>query len=316
MKQFFLAAALVITACSNGPASPSPSAGYVAEYHDSERAGLTLETLSSDAFEGRRTGEPGNLKAMAYIEEKLRTLDAAPWNGPGYRASFTAPKFNTPEESVSGTNLIAAIEGTSSDPAVIVMSAHFDHLGIRAGEIFNGADDNASGVAALLELIAWFKTNPPDNDIIFAFFDAEEQGLTGATHFVNSLDDTVTGHLALNLNLDMVARADKGELYAVGGFHFPDLIPLINSVADNAPLKLLRGHDSPEWGEQDWSTQSDHAAFLRAGYPIIYLGVEDHADYHRESDEFGKIDPQMFARSVDTVVMLAEAADTWINAEK
>ncbi len=316
MKQLFLVAALLIAACSNAPSAQEAPATYEAVYHDPERASLTLQTLSSDAFEGRRTGEPGNLKAMEYIEEKLATLDAVPLRKSGYRAPFNAPKFDTLGETISGTNLLAKIEGKSSAAPVIVMSAHFDHLGIIEGEIFNGADDNASGVAALLELVSWFNANPPESDIIFAFFDAEEQGLTGAVHFVSSMDTTLAERIAINLNLDMVSRADKGEIYAVGSFQNPDLVPLIDNVASTAPLKLLRGHDSPEWGEQDWSLQSDHAAFLRAGYPFIYLGVEDHADYHRESDEFGKIDPEMFARAVDTIVMLAEATDTWVAAQK
>ncbi len=112
----------------------------------------------------------------------------------------------------------------------------------------------------------------------------------------------------------MVARADKGELYAAGSYHTPDLAPLIDEVAADAPITLLRGHDSPEWEDQDWSTLSDHAPFLEAGIPFIYLGVEDHPDYHRPTDTAGNIDPETYARCVDTIILMAEAVDDWVAA--
>ena len=110
----------------------------------------------------------------------------------------------------------------------------------------------------------------------------------------------------------MVARADKGELYAVGPYHFPELAGLVDNVAERSPLTLKRGHDSPDWGDQDWSLLSDHAPFLRAGYRILYLGVEDHADYHKPTDTFDRVDPATFARAVDTIILVAEAADDWV----
>ena len=319
MIRSLFAAMLLLAACSNAPAAeqapaaPVEPAGYQAAYHDAGRAIANLETLSSDEFVGRRTGEPGNLKAQALIVEQLQALGVDPYFDNGYQAPFAAGRFDQPNLEVRGTNLIASIEGNlGADAPVIVMSAHYDHLGMDGGEIYNGADDNASGVAALLETAAWFKANPPESTIVFVFFDAEERGITGSAYFVQAMPETLKDRLALNLNLDMVARADKGELYAVGGYHYPDLVPLIDSVAEGAPITLKRGHDSPEWGEQDWSLQSDHAPFLRAGIPIIYLGVEDHPDYHQPSDTFDKIDPVTFARCVDTVILMAEAADQWM----
>ena len=322
MKWFFPAAAVFLAACSSAPAEPAAetaivaSHDYEARYHDAPRALETLKTLASDAYEGRRTGEPGNLKAMAWIEARLDSLDAEPWNESGYRAPFVAARFDSPENGVRGTNILARIDGTAgAGGPVLVMSAHFDHLGAVDGEIYNGADDNASGVAALLETLAWFKEHPPRNTLLFAFFDAEEQGLSGSTSFVATLPDALRQRVAMNLNLDMVARADKGELYAVGTSHFPELAGLIDGVAADAPIRLLRGHDTPDWGDQDWSFLSDHAAFVRAGIPSIYLGVEDHADYHQPSDEFENVDPEAFARSIDTIVLVAEAADGWVTAQ-
>ena len=275
----------------------------------------TVRTLSSDAFEGRRTGTPGNRKAMDWIENQLETLGVSPARREGYRSPFETTAPNALDTLVEATNLVAFIRGKDpASPKAIVMSAHYDHLGMEDGEIYHGADDNASGVAALLETIAWFQAHPPETTIIFAFFDKEEFGQEGARHFLDALTGRERARLAFNLNLDMVARADKGELYAVGNYHFPELVPLIDGVAEEAPITLLRGHDSPDWGDQDWSTLSDHAPFLEAGIPFIYLGVEDHADYHLPSDTADRIDPETFARSLDTIILMAEAIDEWVAA--
>ncbi|WP_158085646.1 M20/M25/M40 family metallo-hydrolase [Henriciella aquimarina] len=319
MKQIFLATALLLAACSNapafetqGPASATEST-YQAQYHNAARAMEAVGTLASEQFEGRKTGEPGNRKAMEWIEAQLVSLGVSPPRREGYRMSFDTDAPDDADRTVEATNLVAFIRGKDeASPKAIVISAHYDHLGIQDGELYPGADDNASGVAALLETIAWFQAHPPETTIIFAFFDKEEYGLGGAEHFLEALSEGERGKIALNINLDMVARADKGELYAVGGYHFPDLVPLIDAVAAKAPITLFRGHDSPGWGDQDWSLLSDHAPFLQAGIPFIYLGVEDHADYHKPSDTAENIDPAIFARCIDTIILMAEAADDWV----
>lgn len=323
MKRVLFASLFLLGTCSAGPATEKADAviqasePYEAQYHSANRAMAALKLLSSDTFEGRKTGEPGNLKAMAWIEGQLDALGARPWEGSSYRAPLGPARFDEPDIPIRGTNLLARIDGTDGeDSPVIVLSAHFDHLGMRDGKIYNGADDNASGVAALLETMDWFKANPPQNTLLFAFFDAEEEGIAGSAYFVEALAPDLREKIAFNLNLDMVSRADKGELYAVGGFHHPVLVPLIDSVAAEAPIILLQGHDSPEWGDQDWSLLSDHAPFLKADIPFIYLGVEDHPDYHRPSDTFEKIDPNAYARCVDTIILMAEAVDDWVAAGK
>jgi len=321
MIRSFLAAGLLAAACSS-PSAPDPAAtetatathAYTARYHDSARALSALETLSSDEFEGRLTGEPGNLKAREWIIDQLQARGVDPLQAGGFEAPFETASFSEGKEGVSGTNLLAVINDEPGAP-VIVMSAHYDHVGMGEDGIYNGADDNASGVAALLEAISWFQQNAPETTLVFAFFDAEEMGIAGSAAFVHDLPEEIEDRLAFNLNLDMVSRADKGEIFAVGTYHYPELVPVIDAVAAETPLTLSKGHDSPEWGNQDWSTLSDHAPFLRAGVPIIYLGVEDHADYHKVTDTFDKVDPNMFARSVDTVLMVAEAIDEHVASD-
>jgi len=321
MIRSVLAAGLLVAACSSPSATDPASTGtatataaYTAQLHDSARALSALETLSSDEFEGRKTGEPGNLKAREWIIDQLEARGVDPLLADGFEAPFETASFSEGKEGVSGTNLLAVINDQPGAP-VIAISAHHDHVGTGEDGIYNGADDNASGVAALLEAISWFQENAPETTLVFAFFDAEEMGIAGSAAFVHDLPEEIEDRLAFNLNLDMVSRADKGEIFAVGTYHYPELVPVIDAVAAEAPLTLSKGHDSPEWGNQDWSTMSDHAPFLRAGVPIIYLGVEDHADYHKVTDTFDRVDPNTFARAVDTVLMVAEAIDEHVAAE-
>jgi len=269
----------------------------------------TLEYLSSDLLGGRRTGEPGNLLAQDHIIERLSAVGVAPWSG-GYRHpfDFVTTTQEGDETAWSGTNIVGLIEGVSASPSTIVISAHYDHVGTRGGEVFNGADDNASGVAGLLAVAEEFKTTAPQNNILVVFFDAEELGLRGARAFIEMPEITAVKP-ALNINFDMISRSDKNELYAAGAFHTPALGPILKSIADKAPVKLEMGHDDPALGSNDWTSQSDQGPFHQADVPFVYFGVEDHPHYHRPSDDFATIPIDFFKRSVETVKMAARTLD-------
>lgn len=262
-----------------------------------------LTTLSADDMQGRGAGKPGAAAAARYITGRLEAIGYAPQSVP---FDYTR-RDNSP---ASGVNILARIEGTDPDPdgRVIVFSAHYDHLGVRNGEIHNGADDNASGVAALLAVAEAFRRKPPVHDVIFAAFDAEEAGLRGARAFVAN-PPVAKERIRLNINLDMVGRGDKGELYIAGTSHYPQLKPTLSPVATLAPVKVLFGHDTPEWGQEDWTMQSDHAPFHQAGIPFVYFGVEGHADYHKPGDDAEKIDPVFFSGVVRTILDATRALD-------
>jgi hypothetical protein len=102
----------------------------------------------------------------------------------------------------------------------------------------------------------------------------------------------------------MVARGDKGELYAAGPHHWPATRPALETVAKRAPVKLSIGHDQPgaRGNRDDWTSQSDHGVFHAAGIPFVYFGVEDHPDYHRPSDTADKINPAFFERAAQTIL--------------
>ena len=257
-----------------------------------------LKDLSSESMEGRKTGTEGSKKARTYIIENLKKIGVAPFVT-AYTQSFTAG-------STEATNILAVIPGKEKE--TIVISAHYDHLGTRNGAVFNGTDDNSSGVSALLAFAQYFKKNPPQHRLIFAFFDAEEMGLQGSAHFVKSID-LRKENIVLNINLDMVSRADKQELYACGGFSYPAVKKKLEKVSAPAGFKLSFGHDDPATGHDDWTSQSDQYNFHQKKIPFVYFGVEDHPDYHRTSDDFEKVNKLSFSKSVETILMCIKALD-------
>ena len=259
-----------------------------------------LEVLSADDMGGRQTGTEGNAKARDYLSAELSARGLA-------IAEHGFSFENRAGETLTGLNLIARIEGTSEGP-VMVVTAHYDHIGTRDGEIFNGADDNASGVAGAFAVADHFIANPPEHDVVIALLDAEEMGLQGARALVRDWLDGA-GEIALNMNFDMLSQNSDNELYAAGAWHRPELAPFLQAVASQAPVSLKLGHDDPALGQDDWTLQSDHALFHMVGIPFVYFGVEDHQHYHKETDEFRHVPQDFFLRSIETVVMAAEMFD-------
>lgn len=268
-----------------------------------------VEVLSADDMQGRGIGTPGGVKARAYVAQRFKEAGLKMF-GDAYLQPFEFT--NRANEKISGANVVGFIEGKKYKDKYIVIAAHYDHVGIQKGEIYNGADDDASGTAALFAVAEFFKKNKPAHSIIFAAFDGEESGLRGSRAFV-AAPPVAKEKIALNVNMDMVAHNDKNELYASGTFHYPALKPAIETVAKNAKIKLLLGHDRPEQGQDDWTNQSDHGSFHAARIPFIYFGVEDHKDYHRPTDDFVNINQEFYVRAVETILEAVKIFDKELN---
>lgn len=253
-----------------------------------------IKELSSDKYEGRKTATEGNRMAADYIIKRFKTIGLK-----SYNSSFKYPfSFKSGRKNVRGTNLLAYIAGEKKD--IIVISAHYDHLGIIEGKIYNGADDDASGVAGLLEIATWFKRNKPEHTLLFAAFDAEEMGLQGARAFVNNPPVDIS-LVKLNVNLDMVSHNDKGELYVAGTYYYPELKGYL--ITTNPIIKLLTGHDRPDLpSKDDWTNQGDHGAFHAKKIPFLYFGVEDHKDYHQPTDDFENINTGFYKDAVKCIL--------------
>ena len=261
-----------------------------------------VQILSSDEYEGRRTGTKGSMLSRAYLVKQFDVLGLEALTD-DYRQPF---EFDFREKTYEAVNIIGLIKGRKFPEKYIVITAHYDHLGIRDGKIFNGADDNASGTAGLLGFAQYFKNNRPDHSVILAALDAEELGLRGATFFVKS-DLISKEDIVININMDMIGRSLKKELYVVGTRFYPQFEPFIQ-LNETRGLLLKVGHDGSD-GKQNWTNSSDHAAFHRAEIPFLYFGVEDHEDYHRETDEYEGIDPNFIASALNTIISVFENID-------
>jgi len=293
-----------LASCSQ-PADPETA--YVPELFDGERLLQITRTLSADEMMGRRAGTPGNAAARVGLTLEMARIGLA-MVGDSYDHPFTYGPMDGDGPDRPGANLIGSIKGNGDTGQAMVVTAHYDHLGERDGEIYNGADDNASGVAVALAIAEFFMARPPENDIYIVLLDAEEDGLGGALAFVAD-PPLPREDIAINLNLDMVSKSAAGELYAVGTYHNPVLVPFVERVAEVAPVTLLMGHDRPEDGDQDWTLLSDHAVFHRLGIPFLYLGVEDHAEYHQPTDVFETIPTDFYLAAADTAILIADALD-------
>jgi len=267
-----------------------------------------VEVLSSDQYEGRKTGTKGAEMARAYLKERFKAIGLN-----AYSSSYEQPfSFNDDKQQViEGKNIVGYVPGRND--GVIVVSAHYDHLGIVGKEIYNGADDNASGVAGLLQLAAYFVKNKPEHTLIFAAFDAEEMGLRGAEAFVANAPVALE-KIRLNVNMDMISHNDKGELYVCGTFKYPELKKFI--VVDDPDIKVLTGHDDPALGHDDWTDQSDQGAFNRKNIPFLYFGVEDHKDYHKASDEYRNINKAFFIKAVNAIQSIVGHIDKDRDTQK
>lgn len=279
-----------------------------------------VEALSAPGMEGRRTGSPGNHRAQAFILARFRALGLKPV-GQSYEQKFSFEHRSIIATVMPGrpaktaypdaTNLVGAVRGTARPEDILLLTAHYDHLGVRNGALHPGADDNASGVAALLQAAAYIAAHPLRHTVVFVAFDGEEQGLKGAAHFVAHPPIDLK-RIGLMLNLDMVSRSATATIVASGTAFDPTLQDLVTGAAAGRRLTVAFGHDRPIYvagGVEDWTHQSDQGPFHDAGVRTLYYGVEDHADYHQPTDTADRIPRPFFTDVAELVLQTLIAAD-------
>ena len=309
-------AVLALSACAgtpgDAPAPAEPPAPAAAVSYDQLMADVRL--LSADDMEGRDTGAPGGERARAYIVSRLEAIGVgAP--PVGRLQPFEAPgRTREGPKTFRGVNVLGLIEGTRVPDRYIVVTAHYDHVGSNGGQIYNGADDNASGVATMLEIATRLMADKPEHSVIFVAFDGEERGLLGAKHFVQA-PPVPLASIAMNLNFDMVARAETdGKLWVTGTYQNPTFRPILEQVPANGAVSLAFGKDTPQdTGENNWVEASDQGPFFRANVPFLYLGVDYHPDYHRPSDDFERITPSVFQSAVELSYASFRALDQGLD---
>lgn len=279
---------------------------------DSVRLLQHVERLASDNWSGRRPHRDGHLQAQNYVLQELSSLEGVQPLFPEYVQHFNF--FHTREQKNYDqvANIVAFVPGKSSKK-VIVITAHYDHVGIgrpnsEGDSIYNGADDNASGTAALLELARYFSKNQPQHGMVFAAVDAEEMGLRGAKALVENFPLPLD-QILLNVNMDMLSRSDAKEVYASGTYYHPVFKRILETLPTQIHSQLKFGHDIPGTGSEDWTRSSDHGAFFEKKIPHLYFGVEDHEDYHTPRDEFKRIHPQFYLGTVYLILDAIRALD-------
>jgi Zn-dependent M28 family amino/carboxypeptidase len=287
--------------------SAASQAGAPAVRVDAAQIFDDVDKLAADGMEGRLAGSPGSEKARAYLLGRLKRSGVSPI-GESFERPFTFMSRTAGERK--GTNLVGVIRGIRNPDHYIVLTAHYDHIGVRNGEVFNGADDNASGVAAVLAAAAHFSRTKPDHSLLIALLDAEESGAKGARALISD-PPVPASAMVVNINLDMVGRDASNRLFAIGTYHYPYLKPYLEGIAQ-PPVVLLFGHDTP--GEkEDWTKQSDHIAFHEAGIPFIYFGVEDFAQHHKATDDAATIGREFLAGAAATVIAATHEFDNHLD---
>jgi len=274
---------------------------------DAARVRRDIEYLAGDALAGRGTGTPGNDSAAGWAARRYAALGLLPM-APGYLQSFTARSAmlahsGGPAE-LKSQNVVAFLPG--SDPALrgqaIVIGAHIDHLGrSTAGAldpeardaIRNGADDNASGSAAVLELARLLSARPLRRSVLFVNFSGEELGLLGSQHFVEHSPVPVDSMIAM-LNFDMVGRLRDNALIVYGVATAREMPAVLDSANRSIGLAIR--------GVGDGFGPSDHSSFYARNVPVLHFFTNTHEDYHRATDDADKINAEGAAR----VIALAE----------
>jgi len=274
-----------------------------------------LKTLSADDMQGRLVDTEGGAKARAFVIDRFKASGITPI-GDSYEQPFTFAGRGAGAAEHHGVNVVGQIAGTKNPKRYIVISAHYDHIGVRNGQVFNGADDNASGTAGLFAVAKYFSGHKPANTLIFAAFDAEESGLRGSRAFVTK-PPVDTASMVIDLNMDMIGRDPNNLLFVVGTFTQPFLKPFIEHIAATAPVKLTMGHDDPgkareharDQAYEDWTSDSDHKSFCDVRVPCLYFGVEDFAQHHAATDDYETMTYAFYVHAVETMVQAAQEFD-------
>lgn len=275
-----------------------------------------LYTFASDEFQGRDTGKPGQKKAANYLKDNYMEMEiASPLGGEDYfqdiPSSFFNNKYNDSE------NVVAFIKGSEFPEEIVVISAHYDHVGMDAeGNIYNGADDDGSGTVSILEIAEAFKEAQDDGyqprrSILFLHVTGEEKGLLGSDYYTKNpifpLENTVT-----DLNTDMIGRIDpKHEdnpnyIYLIGSDKLSTQLHELSEEVNNKYTQFDLDYTYNDENDPNrFYYRSDHYNFAKHDIPVIFYFNGTHADYHQPTDTPDKIEYDLMARRAQLIFYTA-----------
>ncbi|MGE0353636.1 MAG: M28 family peptidase [Gemmatimonadales bacterium] len=274
-----------------------------------------VEYLAADALQGRRIGSPGADSAAEYIRRRFQAAGLQP-SPQGWFQVFTvsrdAPAVAQAQlGEVTGRNVIGVLPGR--DPVrqneIVILGAHYDHLGLGGphsgamdqdvlGEVHNGADDNASGIAGLIHVAEQLSQNPPGRTVVFIAFTGEELGLLGSAYYTRHPLYPNSAIYAM-VNMDMIGRLRNDRLIVYGtetAREFPGILDSLNWYS---------GFELKKQG--DGYGPSDHQSFYLIKRPVLHLFTDLHEDYHRATDDWDKINAEGLAKVADYAATLVRA---------
>jgi Zn-dependent M28 family amino/carboxypeptidase len=281
---------------------------------DSNMVRKHLYTLASDDMQGRKSGTTGIEKAAVYIESEFKKIGLSTFGDlENYRQTFTFKNRST-KETITSSNIIGVLEGKSKKEEYVIISAHYDHLGMKksgGGDlIYNGANDDASGVTGVLALAAYFKEVGNERTIVFAAFTAEEMGLIGSTHFGKGIDAT---KFVAGINLEMIGKTPSfGPNTAwLTGFSRSDFGTIIQRNLEGTGYQLF----PDPYKKFNLFFRSDNASLARLGVPSHTFSttpIDVDPDYHKVSDESETLNMTVITQTIQAV---AKGTESIINGK-
>ncbi|QYJ80683.1 M28 family peptidase [Shewanella acanthi] len=272
----------------------------------------TVRRLSSDEFAGRQTETPGAALTRDYLNHRFTDIGLTPWGD-----SFIVPfEYQTGFNKAVGANVVGIAKAKEPTNAWRIVVAHYDHLGQSGRRIFHGADDNASGVSAMIAIATQWQqllSRSPDSlpkvNMMFVATDAEETGLYGSSALVEQLQQRMPqAQIQLMLNLDMVGHPSfPYVVYLEGSKKFSHYGEFRNQLSANNHLCIKLSHPRPvgrSIQNIDWLRASDHYPFHKAQIPWLYFGVPTHAQYHTPEDTADTLDYRFLAAVAESALEL------------
>lgn len=321
MKKIFiiLIASVFIISCestkkvTNTDTKPSVTKSVKTSFFiDSLTVKKHLYTLASDDMQGRKPGTEGIEKAAQYIENEFKKLGLTYFEGlDSYRQTFNFTDRRSQEE-ITSANIIGVLEGKSKKDEYVIISAHYDHLGMKeSGEgdlIFNGANDDASGVTGVLALAEYFKKMGNERTIVFVAFTAEEMGLIGSTHFGKDID---ASKFVAGINLELIGKVPSfGPNTAwLTGFERSDFGKIVQKNLVGSGYQLF----PDPYKSFNLFFRSDNASLARLGVPshtFSTTAIDVDKDYHKVSDEAETLNMTIITQTIQAV---AKGTESIIN---
>lgn len=271
--------------------------------------------LAADELEGRAIGTDGEVKAAEYLAKEFEKVGLAPKGTEGFFQPFTVSKPSNPHEEaiigtdgagITGRNVVGFLDKKSDK--TIVIGAHFDHLGmggsgsLHRGDsaIHNGADDNASGTAALLALAEILKHEELTSNVLFIAFSGEENGLWGSNYFAKNPTIELSS-VNYMINMDMVGRLNEEKSLAVYGIGTSPSFPAVLDPANSDSLKIVT--------TESGVGPSDHTSFYLQDLPVLHFFTGQHEDYHKPTDDSDKINYEGLVKVVRYISRVVDQLD-------